>query len=38
MLMAFELLFLSYGKRLVRTDLSCTFQYQWLPTMAVFPF
>lgn len=37
-LMVFELLFLSYGKRLVRTNLSCTFQYEWLPSVAVFPF
>ena len=34
MLMVFELLFLSYGKRLVRTDLSCTFQYEWLPSVS----
>ena len=38
MLMVFELLFLSYGKKLVRTDLFCTFQYEWLPSVTVFPF
>lgn len=38
MLMVFELLFLSYGKRLVRTNLSCTFQYERLPSVTVFPF
>ena len=38
MLVVFELLFLSYGKRLVRTNLSCTFLYEWLPSVTVFPF